>query len=160
MQHTVSTDKEEFLLCHPLANEILQILNEQAKGWNEGNAELYANAFSEEGCFTNIFGMFFTGYHNFFQKHDMILKGVFKNSTFEYKLIHLQFPTDDVAVVETLITVSGFHKSGAFNMIYTDKEGRMFTRLVQVMVKKADAWKIVSYHNVDIKEGIAIPELE
>lgn len=159
MHHTISTGKEDFSLSHPHADEILQILNEQAKGWNEGNADLYANAFSEDGCFTNIFGMFFTGYQSFFQKHDMILKGVFKNSTFDYKLVHLQFPVDDVAVVETFITVSGLNKSGAFNMIYTDKEGRMFTRLVQVMARKMDKWKIVSYHNVDIKEGIAIPEL-
>ena len=66
---------------------------------------------------------------------------------------------DEVAVVETLITVSAFNKSGSFNLIHTDKDGRMFTRLVQVMVKKMNSWKIISYHNVDIKEGIAIPEL-
>ena len=155
----MSTDKEDFSLSHLYANEILLILNEQARGWNEGNAGLYAKAFSEEGCFTNIFGMFFIGYQNFFQKHDSILKGVFKNSIFNYKLIHLQFPVDNVAVVETLVTVSGVNKSGAFNLIYTDNDGRMFTRLVQVMTRKMNEWKIVSYHNVDIKEGVAIPEL-
>ena len=159
MQHLTSAGKNEFSLLHPQADSIIQILNEQASGWNEGNAGLYANAFSEDGCFTNIFGMFFTGHQSFLQKHDMILKNVFKNSTFEYKLVRLQFPVDDVAVVETLLIVSGFNKTGAFNLIHTDKDGRMFTRLVQVMVKKMNGWKIVSYHNVDIKEGIAIPEL-
>ena len=159
MQDTILTDKDDFPSSHPYADSVIQVLNEQARGWNEGNAELYANAFSKDGCFTNIFGMFFSGHANFLQKHDMILKNVFKNSTFEYKLVHLQFPVDDVAVVETLITVSGFNKSGSFNLIHTDKDGRMFTRLVQVMVKKMNGWKIVSYHNVDIKEGVAIPEL-
>ena len=159
MQDSILTDKDDFPLSHPYADSVIQILNEQARGWNEGNAALYANAFSEDGCFTNIFGMFFKGHDSFFQKHDMILKGVFKNSTFEYKLVRMHFPVDEVAVVETLITVTGLNKSGPFNMIYTDKEGRMFTRLIQVMVQKMSRWEIVSYHNVDIKEGIAIPEL-
>ncbi|MEJ8819744.1 SgcJ/EcaC family oxidoreductase [Lacibacter sp. H407] len=159
MQDSIITGIEEFSSSHPHADSIIQILNEQARGWNEGNAEMYANAFSEDGSFTNIFGMFFKGHQTFFQKHDMILKNVFKNSRFEYKLVHLQFPVDEVAVVETLITVSAFNKSGSFNLIHTDKEGRMFTRLVQVMVKKINSWKIISYHNLDIKEGIAIPEL-
>lgn len=159
MQDIISTDKEDLSVSHPHADSILQILNEQARGWNEGNAELYANAFSDDGSFTNIFGMFFRGHNIFLQKHDSILKGVFKNSVFEYKLARLHFPVDDVAVVETLITVSGLNKSGPFQMIYTDKDGRMFTRLIQVLVKKMNVWKIVSYHNVDIKEGITIPEL-
>lgn len=159
MQDTIETGKDDFSLFHPHADSVIQILKEQARGWNEGNAELYANAFAEDGCFTNIFGMFFTGHHIFLQKHDSILKGVFKNSVFEYKLVRLRFPADDVAVVETLITVSGSNKSGPFHMIYTDKDGRMFTRLIQVLVKKMNVWKIISYHNVDIKEGVAIPEL-
>jgi uncharacterized protein (TIGR02246 family) len=159
MQDTIATHMEDSQLSHPHADSVIQILNEQARGWNQGNAALYANAFSEDGCFTNIFGMFFNGHANFLQKHDMIFKGVFKNSTFEYKLVRLLFPADDVAIVETLLIVSGFNKTGAFNLIHTDKEGRMFTRLVQVMIKKSNGWKIVSYHNVDVKEGVAIPEL-
>lgn len=159
MQEAIEAGKKDFSSLHPHAPSIIQLLNEQAKGWNQGNAAMYANAFAEEGCFTNIFGMFFTGHHNFLQKHEMILKGVFKDSTFTYKLVHLQFPTDEVAVVETLITVTGAKKSGPFQLIYTDQQERMFTRLVQVIVKKLDNWKIVSYHNVDVKEGIAIPEM-
>ena len=159
MQTSFSPGEKNISLTHPGAKAIIKILDEQARGWNEGNAEIYSKAFSEDGCFTNIFGMFLKGYDAFLQKHTMILGGVFKNSVFEYQLVNLQFINDDVAIVETFITVSGFKKSGLFDLIHTDTEGRMFTRLVQVMASKNDTWKIVSYHNVDIKEGIAIPEL-
>jgi hypothetical protein len=36
---------------------------------------------------------------------------------------------------------------------------RLRTRLRQVLVRDGDDWKIVVYHNVDIKPGIESPEL-
>ncbi len=141
------------------ATEIKNILDEQARGWNEGNAKLYAQAFAEDGCFTNIFGMFHIGYAEFMAKHERILAGVFKGSCFDYRLVHLQFINDDTAVAETLIVVSDFTKSGAFNTIHTDEQGRMFTRLLQVFSRHNGVWKIASYHNVDVKAGIEIPVL-
>ena len=89
----------------------------------------------------------------------MILQSVFKNSVFSYQLVFLNIISAEVVTAETLISVSGFEKSGAFNMIYTDDTGRMLTRLLQVFVKKEDGWKVVAYHNVDVKKDIPVPEL-
>lgn len=42
--------------------------------------------------------------------------------------------------------------------IQLDAKGQLNTRLLQVVTKEAGAWKIVSYHNVDVKPGTPIPE--
>lgn len=158
MAHTSTASDKTNPSTEKATAEIENILYDQARGWNEGNATLYAQAFARDGSFTNIFGMFHIGYDDFFAKHDMILNGVFKSSLFEYRLVHLKFINDDTALAETLISVSEFKKAGAFSMIHTDEQGRMFTRLLQVFVRSEGVWKVVSYHNVDVKAGIPIPE--
>ena len=39
-----------------------------------------------------------------------------------------------------------------------DATGRLRTRLLQVVVKQGAEWKVVAYHNVDVKPGIPLPE--
>ncbi|HYK23080.1 MAG TPA: hypothetical protein VEU75_00285, partial [Candidatus Acidoferrum sp.] len=39
-----------------------------------------------------------------------------------------------------------------------DAKGRLRARLLQVLVKDGGEWKIATYHNVDVKEGVAVPE--
>jgi hypothetical protein len=39
-----------------------------------------------------------------------------------------------------------------------DDKGRIRTRLLQVVAKEAGVWKIVTYHNVDVKPEIPFPE--
>lgn len=51
MQDRIVTYMEDYPLTHSHADSVIQMFNEQAGGWNEGNATLYANAFSEHGWF-------------------------------------------------------------------------------------------------------------
>lgn len=39
-----------------------------------------------------------------------------------------------------------------------DDKGRLRTRLLQVLTKQNEEWKIVAYHNVDVKMGVTVPE--
>ena len=39
-----------------------------------------------------------------------------------------------------------------------DKRGALRTRLLQLLVRQAGEWKIVSYHNVDVKPGVPVPD--
>jgi hypothetical protein len=39
-----------------------------------------------------------------------------------------------------------------------DDKGRLRTRLLQVLAKEDGVWKIVAYHNVDVKPGVPTPE--
>jgi len=37
-------------------------------------------------------------------------------------------------------------------------KGRLRTRLLQVIVQRNGEWKIVAYHNVDVKSDVPLPE--
>jgi ketosteroid isomerase-like protein len=53
---------------------------------------------------------------------------------------------------------SGFSKAGAPPGTQVDANGRLRTRLLQVLKKDGGEWKIVVYHNVDVKPGVPVPE--
>jgi hypothetical protein len=74
------------------------------------------------------------------------------------EVVSLRFVRPDVAVVDALSWVSGFSVAGPPPVLKLDAKGRLRTRLLQVLVKEGDDWKIVVYHNVDIKPGIESPE--
>ena len=135
------------------------IVQDEVIAWNKGDAVAYSQQFAKEGTFTNIQGMFFIGQKVFSDRHDQIFKSIFNKTVLQQKMVSLKFIRPDVAVVETLSIVSGFTgppPPGA----RLDAKGRLYTRLLQVMVKDAADWKIVSYHNVDVKPGMPIPESE
>jgi hypothetical protein len=68
----------------------------------------------------------------------------------------LKFIGPDVAIVEVLTSVSGVAATAPGTA--TDSQGRLRTRLLQVVAKRSGAWEIVAYHNVDVKPGIPLPE--
>lgn len=136
---------------------IQTIIQDEVMAWNKGDAIAYSRQFAEKGTFTNIQGLFFVGHTVFMERHDQIFKGVFNKTVSQQKIVALQFVRPDVAIVETLAHVSGFAGDpppGA----RLDAKGRLNTRLLQVLVKESTGWKIVSYHNVDVKPGVPIPD--
>jgi len=136
---------------------IQNILQEEITSWNKGDAETYSRHFAEDGTFTNILGMFFIGHKNFQEKHEQVFKTVFLGTELKQELVSLKFANPNVAIVETIGWVSQF-KNGPMKGTSLDDKGRLRVRLLQVMTKDMDEWKIVTYHNVDIKPGIPAPE--
>lgn len=134
------------------------ILRQEDQAWNKGDAPAYSQSFSPDGTFTNIAGMFFKGHQAFLGQHEVIFNSFFKNTSLKQKIVSLKFVRSDVALLETLCQVSGFAKEGLPPRIQLDAKGQLNTRLLQVVIKEAGAWKIVSYHNVDVKPGTPIPE--
>ncbi|HEY0750546.1 MAG TPA: SgcJ/EcaC family oxidoreductase [Chitinophagaceae bacterium] len=138
---------------------IRHIINTEVKGWNNGDAILFSKYIAKDCSFTNIVGAFFKGYQGFFDRHAKLLNEVFMNTTMEQKMVDVQFVRPDVAIVETLIRVSGVAKPIPLPGVYVDDDGCLHTRLCQVMVKVSTGWKIAAYHNVDIKVGIPVPDM-
>ncbi|GAB2516657.1 SgcJ/EcaC family oxidoreductase [Spirosoma aerophilum] len=134
------------------------IIRQEEQSWNKGDAQTYSQSFSPDGTFTNIGGMFFKGHKAFLDQHEVIFKSFFKHTVLKQKLVSLKFVRADVAIVETLCQVTGFAKEGLPPRIQLDAKQQLNTRLLQVFTKEVGAWKIVSYHNVDIKPGTPIPE--
>jgi len=137
----------------PDETAVRKIIQDEGTAWNKGDAEGYSRHFAADGTFTNILGMFFTGREAFRDRHEDILKGVFRGTVLRQEVVSVKFVRPDVAVVETLTWVSGFSKSGPPAGTHTDEKGRLSTRLLQVLVRDGGEWKIASYHNVDVKPG-------
>ena len=136
---------------------IRDIVKDEIEAWNKADAMAYARHFASDGTFTNILGTFYKGHAAFVRRHDEVFKGIFRGSTLQQDIVSLQFVRPDVAVVEVLTAVSGFQKlSDAHESV--DEKGRLRTRLLQVMAKEGGVWKIVSYHNVDVKDASHLPE--
>jgi uncharacterized protein (TIGR02246 family) len=143
---------------NPDERAIRQILDSEVTTWNKGDADGYSGHFATDGTFTNIRGMFFTGHQEFRDRHEAIFTGEFRGTSLKQEIVSLRFIRPDVAVAETLTWVSGFSKAGAPPGTQLDANGRLRTRLLQVLRKDGGEWKIVVYHNVDVKPGVAVPE--
>jgi uncharacterized protein (TIGR02246 family) len=131
---------------------IRDILNQQVSTWNKGDATGYSQHFAENGTFTNILGVFYTGHEAFLTRHEEIFKGLFRGTHAEAEVVSLRFVRPDVAIAETYTSVSGF-AAGPPPGSHVDDKGALHTRLLQVFTKESGDWKIVVYHNVDVKPG-------
>jgi len=135
---------------------IRKIIQDEVTDWNRGDAAAYSRQFATDGTFTNIRGQFFTGHEAFLKQHEVIFRGIFKNTTSQQDVVSLKFISPDVAIVETLTAVSGMPAPPPGTA--ADSKGRLRTRLLQVVTRRGSEWKIVAYHNVDVKPGIPVPE--
>lgn len=136
---------------------IRRIVQDEIAAWNRGDAVAYSRHFATDGTFTNITGQFFTGYEAFLKQHEVIFQGRFKQTTLQQDIVSLKFVRPDVAVVEVLTAVTGVVATQLATGTSPDAAGRLRTRLLQVVVKQGQEWKVVSYHNVDVKPGIPLP---
>jgi len=141
----------------PDETAIRRIIEDETATWNTGDAIGYSRHFATAGTFTNIRGQFFSGYPAFLKQHEVIFENIFKNTTLQQDVVSLKFIRPDIAVIETLTSVAGMAQAPPG--VTRDEKGRLRTRLLQVVAKEGGEWKIVSYHNVDIKPGIPVPDM-
>jgi uncharacterized protein (TIGR02246 family) len=137
---------------------VRKIIQDEVTSWNKGDAEAYSRHFAVDGTFTNLLGMFFTGRNAFRERHEKAFDGIFRGSTKQEDIVSIKFVRPDVVIVETLQSTAGFH--GLPSSANVDSKGRLRTRLLQVLVKDSDGWKIEAYHMVDVKAGTSVPEPE
>lgn len=135
---------------------IRDMVREEATAWTRGDAVAYSRHFAKDGVFTNILGQFFNGHDAFLKQHDYLFKGPYRGTALQLDIVSMKFVRPDVAIVHVLSSVTGFEKLAPG--LSTDSKGRLRTRLVQVLVKEDKDWKIVDYHNVDVKSQTAVPE--
>ena len=131
---------------------VRNIVRNEIETWNKGDATGYSRDFAASGTFTNIRGQFFTGYPGYLKQHEVIFQGIFKNSTLKQEIVSLRFIRPDVAILEIATTVNGAAQGPV--AVTRDDKGRIRTRLMQVVAKEKGVWKIMTYHNVDVKPQI------
>jgi uncharacterized protein (TIGR02246 family) len=140
----------------PDETAVRNIIQEEIAAWNSGDAAAFSRHFAADGTFTNIRGQFFIGREAFMERHDFIFKGVYRGTTMKQDVVSLKFVRPDVAVVETLTAVIGVQKP--LPGTSTDDKGRLRSRLLQVMVKDGGEWKIVAFHNTDVRADVPVPD--
>lgn len=134
------------------------IMDEEIRTWNKGDAVGYSNHFATDGNFTNILGAFYEGKQEFQAKHEMIFKGLFRQTVLDQHIFSLRFIGSDIAIVQSISTVSGFSESGPPKGSYMDDKGHLHTRLLQILRREGNDWKIIVYHNTDVKQGVPVAE--
>jgi len=140
----------------PDVTAIRTIIQDEADAWNKGDAAAYSQHFAADGTFTNIRGEFFAGHAAFLKQHEVIFQGIFNHTTAQLDIVSLVFVDHDVAIVEALTAVGGMAQKAAGMTV--DANGRLRTRLLQVVAKQNGEWRVVAYHNVDVKPGVPVPE--
>jgi uncharacterized protein (TIGR02246 family) len=140
----------------PDQTAIRNIIQDETNAWNDGDATAYSRHFAPGGTFTNIRGEFFTGQAAFLKVHEVIFQGIFKHTTVKQDVVSLEFFGQSVAVVETLTSLSGMAQTSPGTL--PDAKGRLRTRLLQVVAREDGEWKVVAYHNVDVKPGVSVPD--
>ena len=131
------------------AEAVLNILREENEGWNAGDVALYSRSVGENVTFTNIRGQHMVGRDAFARQHELIFATFFKGTKLTQQIVSLQFIGTDLALLDTLASLTGI--SNPLPYMKLDASGALQTRLLQVLVREGEGWKIVAYHNVDVK---------
>lgn len=128
---------------------IRAIVAEQATAWTAGDARKYASHLAPEASFTNVFGMVMYGAPAFEKRHAEILSTFYKGTSKHHAVRRIRFVTPEVAIVDIDNEVRGVKAMPPG--IVVPKDGIVKTQLMEVFVRRGNAWWIEAYHNVDVK---------
>lgn len=123
--------------------EIHDIIAEEDAAW--GDAAKFSARVLPDTVFTNIFGVQFVGHETFLKQHERIFATIYAGTRVRQTVAHVRFLSDTIATVDTDVELSGVAQL-PFGLKIENGIGR--ARLLQVMVKKPEGWRIASYHNV------------
>jgi uncharacterized protein (TIGR02246 family) len=127
---------------------IRDILDGEEDAWNRGDAAGYSQHIAQDCIATNVQGQAMSGKDLFLRQHSRIFATLFTGTTLTQSIVAFRFLGPDVAVVESLCTVTGLASPPPF--LPLDAEGRLQTRLLHVLEKTGDHWSTVVYHNTTI----------
>ena len=123
------------------------ILAAQDAAWSRGDAEGFAADATDDVVLTNVVGMFTVGRAPFTRQCARIFAGRYRGSRLVQTVDHMGFVRPDVAIVNTLLAVTGY---GSLPPGASSDDGVLRTRCEQVMVAEDGHWRVASFHNVPV----------
>jgi len=129
--------------------EIKQIISRQQDAWNSADLPNFSLDCDESISFTNILGKVYFGRNLFDELHANIFSTIFKGSALSLSVRRIHFPNPDIAVADLSAAVSDYQALPPG--VKSPADGVLRTSLLQVFVREGSAWRIVAYHNVDVK---------
>lgn len=139
---------------------ILEVISSQDAAWCAGDAVAFGARVMPDVVFTNVVGMFSVGAEPFNAQHAHIFSTIYKGSRLSQQLIQVTMAAEDVAIVDTLTSVTGFSHLPPGAMAI---DGALRTRLEQVLVRREGEWRVQSFHNVPVSPAamsVARPEAQ
>ncbi|GAB4505750.1 MAG: hypothetical protein Fur0043_27480 [Anaerolineales bacterium] len=130
-------------------DEALEIIRRQQDAWNRGDAAGYAADCDENLSFTNIVGEMVFGRQAFEAKHAFIFSHIFKGSRLEMDVRRIQFPAPNIALVDIVCTLRDY--AALPPGVPPRPDGLLRTCLLEVLMRTEAGWRVVAYHNVDVK---------
>lgn len=128
---------------------MLEIIHRQQEAWKRGDAAGYAADCDSQMSFTNILGEMAFGRQAFETKHAFIFSSIFKGSRLEMEIRRIHFPTPNVALVDVACTLRDY--AALPPGVPPRPDGVLRTCLLEVLTRVDDGWRVVAYHNVDVK---------
>ena len=89
---------------------MVHLLAMQDAAWAAGDAVAFGESALPDIVFTNVVGLFSVGVERFIAQHAHIFSTIYKESRLEQRLVKITMATADVAIVDSLTTVRGFHR--------------------------------------------------
>jgi uncharacterized protein (TIGR02246 family) len=131
--------------------EIKRILSRQQEAWNRADASGFSQDCDMSISFTNILGKVYFGRNLFDERHTDILSTIFKGSALSLSIRRIHFPSPDVAIADLSAAVSDYQALPP--EVKSPADGVLRTSLLQVFIRAESGWRVVAYHNVDIKNS-------
>ena len=129
--------------------EIKRIISQQQEAWNRADAADFSQHCDASVSFTTILGKVYFGRNLFDERHAEIFATIFHGSALNMSIQRIHFPNPDVAIVDLNAAVSNYQVLPPG--IKAPEDGVLRTSLMQVFIRTESGWRMVAYHNVDIK---------
>jgi uncharacterized protein (TIGR02246 family) len=123
---------------------IQKVIQDYTDSWNLHGGKGFADGFTEDADFVNIFGGKFSGKAEIENRHIKIIQTIFKDSKFE--ILSTQLREVQPGVVTALVDwqLKGFRTPGSDMSLPGETRKGVFT---QVFIRSGDAWKIAASQN-------------
>ncbi len=140
----------------PAAEEPLlrKVVDAEEAAWNRGDAKGLAAAFRDDATYVDAFGEVARGRAEVDARIAEAL-AAWKGTTIAIKVRKVRVLKPDVALVEADLELTGWKKLPPGFRAEDDKTQR--SRLLQVFLKEAGAWKVAASYEADVKTKLALP---
>jgi uncharacterized protein (TIGR02246 family) len=125
-----------------------KIVQEQESGWNASNARRYCARMRLDASLTSFQGSVYEGRAAIEDRMADLFANFFKGTRISMKVRKIRFE-GNVAIVEIDTELSAIRMLPPG--IRASADGRLRTRLLEVMAYDQNTWSVVELHNVDVK---------
>lgn len=129
-------------------------LERLAQAWNAPDGGAWAREYWPDGELTNILGMVYITPAEIRDRTAEILVGPFRGSHFAFAVRRILIIGTDAALVDTDITVSGFH---GLPGIAPTRGTELVTRMKHVYERRHGEWRILASQNTAVVSAPAPP---